>query len=141
MVFIHFSCPIMPQSLKKIIRVNLEIWACIISVHNWAKISHWAQKSIFWEISLEWFFCTWSVLWCRKTWNNPWSIGHAGFLVHLGRFQHCNLGVLGWRTQVKTECRGFYFPCCSISQRKFPNFVMEILALRSSTTFRGLYFS
>ena len=36
---------------------------------------------------------------------------------------------------------GFYFPCCSIIQRNFPNFGMEILALRSGKSLRGLYFS
>ena len=70
-----------------------------------------------------------------------YSIGHTGFLLHLGRFQHCNLGEFGWRTQVQTGSRGFYFPCCSILQRNFPNFRMEILALRSAKSFWGLYFS
>ena len=69
-----------------------------------------------------------------------YSIGHTRFLLHLGRFQHCNLGEFVWRTQVQTGSRGFYFPCCSILQRNFPNFGMEILALHSAKSFQGLYF-
>ena len=60
---------------------------------------------------------------------------------HLGRFQHCHLGKFVWRTQVQTESRGFYFPCCTILQRNFPNFGMEILALHSAKSFWGLFFS
>ena len=70
-----------------------------------------------------------------------YSIGHTGLLLHLGLFQHCNLGKSGWHTQVQTGSWGFYFPCCSILQRNFPNFGMEIIALRSAKSFRGLYFS
>ena len=70
-----------------------------------------------------------------------YSIGHTGFLLHLAHFQHCNLGEFGWRTQVQTRSRGFYFPCCSILQRNFPNFGIEILALHSAKSFWGLYFS
>ena len=70
-----------------------------------------------------------------------YSIGHIGFLLHLARFQHCNFGEFGSHTQVKIGSRGFYFPCCSILQRNFPNFGMEILALRSAKSFWGLYFS
>ena len=70
-----------------------------------------------------------------------YSIDHTGFLLHVGRFQNRNLGEFVWRTQVQTGSRGFYFPCCSILQRNFPNFGMEILALRSAKSFRGLYFS
>ena len=69
-----------------------------------------------------------------------YSIGHTGFLLHLACFQHCNLGEFGWHTQVQTGSQGFYFPCCSILQRNSPNFGMEILALRSATRFRGLFF-
>ena len=64
------------------------------------------------------------------------SIGHTGFLLHLGRFQHCNFGEFVWRTQVQTGSRGYYFSCCSILQRTFPNFGMEILALRSAKSFQ-----
>ena len=39
-----------------------------------------------------------------------------------------------------TGSRRCYFPCCSILQGNFPNFGMEILALRSGKSFRGLYF-
>ena len=70
-----------------------------------------------------------------------YSIGHTGFLLHLGSFQHCNLGEFVWPTQVQAGSRGFYFPRHSILQRNFPNFGMEILALRSAKSFRGLYFS
>ena len=52
-----------------------------------------------------------------------------------------NLGEFGWRTQVQAGSWGFYFPCCGILQRNFQNFGMEILALRSAKSFRGLYFS
>ena len=69
-----------------------------------------------------------------------YSIVHTRFLFHLARFQHCNLGEFGWHTQVQTGSRGFYFPCCSILQRNFPNFGMEILALHSAKSFRGLFF-
>ena len=70
-----------------------------------------------------------------------YSIGHTEFLFHLGRFQHCNLDEFAWRTQVQTGSRGFYFLCCGILQRNFANFDMEILALPSAKSFRGLYFS
>ena len=50
------------------------------------------------------------------------------------------LGEFGWCTQVQTRSGGFYFPCCSILQRNFPNFGMRILALRSAKSFRGLFF-
>ena len=46
-----------------------------------------------------------------------YSMGHIGFLLHLARFQHCNLGEFGWRTQVQTGSWWFYFPCCSILQK------------------------
>ena len=69
-----------------------------------------------------------------------YSIGHTEFLLHLGHFQRCNLGKIVWYTQVQTGSQGLYFSCCSIFQRNFPNFGLEILALRSTKSFRGLYF-
>ena len=68
------------------------------------------------------------------------SIGHTGFQLHLGRFQHCNMCEFVWRTQVQFGRRGFYFPCCSILQRNFPNFGMEILAVRSAKKMLGFIF-
>ena len=52
-----------------------------------------------------------------------YSIGHTGFLLHFGRFWHCNLGEFVWRIQVQTGSWGFYFLCCSILQRSFLNFL------------------
>ena len=70
-----------------------------------------------------------------------YSICHTGFLLHLTRYHHCsNLGEFGWCTQVQTGSLGFYFPCCSILQRNFPNLGMEILALHSAKSFWGLFF-
>ena len=68
-----------------------------------------------------------------------YSIGHTGFPLHLARLQHCNLGEFGLHTQVQTGSRGFDFPCCSILERNFPNFGMEILALRSAKRFVAVY--
>ena len=54
--------------------------------------------------------------------------------LHLGHFQHCNLGKFVWRMQIQTGSHGFYFPCCNILilQSNFPNFGMEILPLLSA---------
>ena len=67
-------------------------------------------------------------------------ISHTAFLLRLARYQHCNLGEFGWCTQAQTGSRGLCFPCCSILQRNFPNFGMEILASRSAKSFPGLFF-
>ena len=47
---------------------------------------------------------------------------------------------LACREDYQTGSQGFYFPCCSILQRNFPNSGMEILALGSAKSFPGLYF-
>ena len=44
-------------------------------------------------------------------------------------------------TGLNTGSRGFYFPCCSILQRNFPNFGMKILALHSAKSVRVYIFS
>ena len=67
-----------------------------------------------------------------------YSTCHAGSVMD---FLHCSLGELVWRTQVQTESQGFYFPCCSIPQRNFPNFGLEILALHSAKNHSDLNFS
>ena len=58
------------------------------------------------------------------------SICYTGFLVHLGRFHHCNLA--SW-TQAQTGRRGFYLPC---SPDKFSKYRHEnacfILSKKSS---------
>ena len=82
-----------------------------------------------WLISLHIFHNCTILVYCN---------GHTGFLLDLARFKHCNLGKFGWRTQIQTGSQGFCFPCCSILQRNFPNFGMEILALRSAKVF-GVY--
>ena len=59
----------MLQKLKKILRAHHEIQTCIVLDHNWAKIAHLAQKTIFWEISSKWFLSTYCALsWC-KVWK------------------------------------------------------------------------
>ena len=114
-----------------------------------------SRKAVFQEslaLNFRWNALTAGISWHTLNWLASFhifhsctilvcSIGHTGFLLHLGHFQHCNLGEFNWRTQIQTGSRGFYFPCCSILQRNFPNFGMETLALRSAKSFRGLYFS
>ena len=51
MISIYLLCTVMVQSLKKILGADPEIQAYIVLDHNWVKIAHLAQKTIFWEIS------------------------------------------------------------------------------------------
>ena len=48
-----------------------------------------------------------------------YSICHAGFLLHLGRF------IFLRPLQPQTGSRGFYFTCCEILKRNLPNFGMD----------------
>ena len=50
--FTYLLHPIMLQSLMKILKVNPQIQACIILVHNLTKTAHLAKKM---KISLEWY--------------------------------------------------------------------------------------
>ena len=56
-----------------------------------------------------------------------YSIGHTGFLLRLGRFQHCNLGAFGWRTQVQTGSWGFYFHVAVFSRETFQTLAWKFL--------------
>ena len=90
---------------------------------------HWSTRILSWLISFHIFHsCTILV----------YSIGHTGFLLHLARFQHCNLCKFGWRTQVQTGSQGFCFPCCSILQRNFPNLAWKFLLCVPQKVF-GVY--
>ena len=56
-----------------------------------------------------------------------YSIGQTGFLLHLARFQHCNLGKFGLHTQVQTGSRGFYFPFVVFSRETFQTLTWKFL--------------
>ena len=67
-----------------------------------------------------------------------YSIGHNGFLLHLGRFQHCNLGKFVWRTQVQTGNRGFIFHVVVFSRETFQTLAWKFLLCLPQKVF-GIY--
>ena len=54
--FFYLLCPIILQSLKKVLRANPVIQAHIILWHNQAKIAYLALKRIILEVLLMWYF-------------------------------------------------------------------------------------
>ena len=53
-----------------------------------------------------------------------YSICHTGFLLHLGRFQHCKLGEFVWRTQVQID---FIFHAVLFSRETFQTLAWKFL--------------
>ena len=70
--------PIILQSLKKFLRGTPVTQGCIVFGHNWAKISNFAWKIIFWENSINWFnspycdqsFCKFEKYNLSRSWGN-----------------------------------------------------------------------